>query len=343
MKLSFIGLPLSGKTTLFEALSRTTGGPEQKSENRIGMVNVPDIRIDRLSAMYNPKKTTYAKVNYFLPGAVMGADQKAKEQRWADVRDSDAFIHVIRNFDQPGYGAPQPAADFKKIEEELIFADLLVTEKRLERLEADKKKGRGYDAEEHRLMQDIHAMLENEEPLRSRPDLTAHPLLKGFAFLSGKPVLVVFNNDDHNETMPDLTGHEGRTDCMAVRVQLEHEISRMNDSDAAEFLQEYGIHETARNRIIQKSYEMLGLISYFTVGEDEVRAWTIQRESTAVEAAGEIHSDIQKGFIRAETISYDDLMAAGSMAEARKKGTVRLEGKTYIVQDGDIMNFRFNV
>lgn len=342
MKLGIIGLPMAGKQTLFEALTRTSGAPEKRNENKIGTVDVPDERIDRLSEMYHPKKTTFAKVNYFLPGTVLGADQKAREQRWADVRDSDAFLHVIRNF-QAGLDGRDPLIDFNRTEEDMLIMDLVVAEKRLEKLEMEKKKGREYDQKEHTLMLQVHALLEKGKPLREDPELAGHPLLRGFAFLSGKPMLICFNNSDEDKQIPDIPEITHHFDCLAICGQLEHEIGQMNPDDADLFLQEYGITETARSRVIRYSYKMLGLISFFTVGEDEVRAWTILKQIPAAEAAGVIHSDIQKGFIRAETITYDDLMSAGSYAGARKKGTVRLEGRDYIVQDGDIMNFRFNV
>ncbi|MBN2104904.1 redox-regulated ATPase YchF [bacterium] len=342
MKLGIIGLPMAGKYTLFEALTQISWLPEKRNENKMGTVEVPDDRVDRLSSMYRPKKTTYAKVNYFLPCTVMGSSRNTHEQRWADVRDSDAFIHVIRNF-QPGLEGRDPLDDFHAIEEDMIFSDLMVAEKRMEKLELDKKKDRGYNPEEHILMHEIYSWLEKENPLRTHPELAIHPLLRGFAFLSGKPMLICFNNEDDNDGIPDIPEIHQNFNCLAVRGQLEHEISQMDRHDMEIFLKEYGIADTARSRVIQQSYEMLGLISYFTVGEDEVRAWTIRKQTPAVEAAGTIHSDIQKGFIRAETVAYDDLMKAGSYAEARKKGTVRLEGREYRVQDGDIMNFRFNV
>jgi GTP-binding protein YchF len=343
LKLSIIGLPLSGKSTVFETLTRSNGKQNHKIENRTAMINVPDNRIDSLSALFQPQKTTYAKVEYFLPGATMGADQKAREQRWAGVRDSDAFIHVIRNFRNSGFDDPDPATDIQNIEDELILADMIVTEKRLERLETEKKKGRGYQVEEHQLLLEIHTLLERGRPVRSDGRLTSHPILRGYAFLSGKPKLVIFNNDDGDTNLPALTDRIPFNGSLIIRGKLEHEISQMTEKDSADFLAEYDIHDLARYRVIRNSYGILGLISFFTVGQDEVRSWSVRNGVSALEAAGEIHSDIQQGFIRAETISYNDFMSAGSYTEARKRGTVRLEGKTYIVQDGDIINFRFNI
>jgi GTP-binding protein YchF len=343
LKLSIIGLPLAGKSTVFETLTRSNGKQNQRSENRTAMINVPDDRIDALSALFQPQKTTYAKVEYFLPGGTMGADPKAKEQRWADVRDSDAFIHVIRNFRNSGSGESDPAADFHHIEDELILADMIVTEKRLERIETEKKKGRIYQVEEHQLLIEIHTLLEQGHPVRSDDRLNSHPLLRGYAFLSGKPKLIIFNNDDEDTNPPALKNRIPSNGSLTIRGKLEHEISQMTEKDSKDFLAEYKIHDLARDRVIQKSYGLLGLISFFTVGEDEVRAWPVRNDVSALEAAGEIHSDIQQGFIRAETISYSDFISAGSFAEARKRGAIRLEGKTYTVQDGDIINFRFNI
>jgi GTP-binding protein YchF len=343
LKLSIIGLPLAGKSTVFETLTRSNGKQNHKIENRIAMINVPDDRIDSLSALFQPQKTTYAKVEYFLPGATIGAAPKAKEQRWADVRDSDAFIHVIRNFRNSGLIKPDPAADYQNIEDELILADMLVTEKRLERLETEKKKGRGYQAEEYQLLLEIHSLLEQGMPVRSDDRLNSHPLLRGFAFLSGKPKLVIFNNEDEDANLPVLQDQMPLNGSLMIRGKLEHEISQMTEKDSEDFLAEYDIHDLARDRVIRRSYGLLEFISFFTVGKDEVRAWPVRNSVTALEASGEIHSDIQQGFIRAETISYNDFMSAGGFAEARKRGMIRLESKNYVVQDGDIINFRFNV
>jgi len=337
MKLGIIGLGLCGKTTLFEALTTTPPQPEKKGETRRALVSVPDQRIDKLSAIFTPKKTIYATIEYILPG------QKDDSNRLNAVRDCDAFIHVLRNFEVPGIDAPNPSRDFVKLDEELIFNDLVVAEKRLGKIEQDKKRNRQVDEKEEKLLRQCHALLENNTPLRTDPDLAGAPELKGFAFFSARPMLVLINNDDDNTDIPALTGAGAEETAIAVRGRIEHEISQMNEEDAAAFLEEYNIAKPAVDRVITESYTLLGLISFLTVGKDEVRAWTIQRGTAAVDAAEAIHSDIKKGFIRAEVVSYDDFMAAGSHAEARKHGTVRLEGKTYIVQDGDIIDFRFNV
>ncbi|HDQ44201.1 MAG TPA: redox-regulated ATPase YchF [bacterium] len=344
MKLGIIGLPLSGKTTLFEALTRTPPDPAKKAENRIATVEVPDERIDVLSRMYNPRKTIHARVEYFLPGTSGGKESRSGgESPWNAVRACDALIHGVRNFSLPGAAYPDPGRDFRKLDEELTFSDLVVVEKRLERLEAERKRGRDTDREEHDLLDRCKTLLESDTPLRRDGELAAAPKLRGYTFLSAKPVLVLVNNEDDDENPPEPGSiPEGKT-CVAIRGRIEHEISRMSPEDAVDFLKEYHIAEPATFRVLRESFRVMGLISFFTVGEDEVRAWPIPAGTAAVDAADVIHSDIRKGFIRAEVVSYADLMEAGSHAEARKKGTVRLEGKTYPVKDGDIINFRFNV
>jgi ribosome-binding ATPase len=341
MKLGIIGRPQSGKTTLFEALTKTPANAGQRRESRIGTVQVPDERVGILAQMYQPRKTIYAQVEYLLPSPAEHVKESAKEQSvWTQVRECDALIHVVRNF--KGYGADPPTAraDLKAMDDELVFSDLVVAEKRLERLELDQKRGKKPDPEEHDLIRQCHQLLSAEKPLRDVPELAGARVLRGYAFLSAKPMLVVANNEDEDDRPPEwLPGDNG----LMVRAKLEQELAQMDPEEAAAFLEDFGITTSAMDLVIARSYELLGLISFFTVGEDEVRAWTIRRATPAQEAAGAIHSDIQKGFIRAEVLAYDDLMTAGSYAAARKSGTVRLEGKTYEVQDGDIINFRFNV
>ncbi len=344
MKSGIIGLPGSGKSTIFEALTRNIIEAGHKEESRIGTIRVPDKRVDVLSDMYKPKKTIYAQVEYFLPGMAGRSKEKKMDQNiWTQVRDCDALIHVVRNFGGYGLEAPTPYNDFLELDQELILADLVVVEKRLERLELDKRRGKKIDPEEMALLNKCLKDLENEIPLRKFPDIASAHVLKGFAFLSAKPMLVLFNNEDEDDKLPDIEDLTSREDCMVIKGKLEQELAHMSDKEAKEFLAEFNITASAMDRVIKHSYELLGLISFFTVGEDEVKAWTIKKETKAVDAAEVIHSDIKKGFIRAEVLSYEDLMDAGSYQQARKKGTVRLEGKTYVVQDGDIINFRFNV
>ena len=345
MKLGIIGLPGSGKSTLFEALTKIVANDMAlKHEDRLGTIKVPDNRVDQLSSMYSPKKTIFAQVEYLLPYMTM---QKPGQQRdeavWSNVRTCDALLHVVRNF--KGFGDEQavPLEDFTSLNDEMIFADLLVVEKRIERLGLDKKRGKNVDPEEVRLLESCQEILEQEKPLRSNPELASAPQLKGYTFLSGKPMLVIFSNEDDDVSMPASENSFQNEKCLALRVRLEHELSQMEPEEAQEYLEEYGITTSAMDRMISLSYELLGLISFFTVGPDEVRAWTIKKNTPAVDAAEVIHSDIKKGFIRAEVVAYDDLMEAGSYKEARQRGTTRLEGKTYLVQDGDIIEFRFNV
>ena len=341
MKFGIIGLPSSGKTTAFEALSQSTTDGGQKTEDRIATIRVPDDRVDTLSGMYVPQKTIYAQIEYFLPGYRGDSSQDANI--WTPVRDCDALLHVVRNHAAFGFESKAPYDDFIHMDQELILADLVVVEKRLERLALDHRRGKKMNPEEHALLTTCRQNLENEIPLRRIPELAFAPLLRGFAFLSAKPMLVLFNNEDDDEQQPEFQDLNASENCMVIRGKLEQELSQMSPGDAAEFLAEFNIAESALDRIIKRSYELLGLISFFTVGEDEVRAWTIKKETQAVDAAEAIHSDIKRGFIRAEVLAYNDLMDVGSYQAAKKKGTVRLEGKTYNVQDGDLINFRFNV
>ncbi|RJQ71733.1 MAG: redox-regulated ATPase YchF [Desulfobacteraceae bacterium] len=344
MKLGLIGKPGAGKTALFEALTNSKLDAAHRKEVRIGTVRVPDVRVERLSTMYQPRKTIYAQVEYLLPAPAESVKESTREQSiWTQVRDCDALLHVVRNF--VGYDGepPAPKADFLSFDQELILSDLMVVEKRLERLELDQKRGRKPDPEEMSLVRQCAEHLNKELPLRRFPQLAAAKLLRGYAFLSAKPCLLLFNNRDEDAALPEVQSWASDETCLAIRGKLEQELGQMPVDEAREFMAEFDIRDLAMDRVIHGSYALLGLISFFTVGEDEVRAWTIQKHTAAVDAAEVIHSDIKKGFIRAEVLAYNDLMAAGSYAEARKQGTVRLEGKTYEVQDGDIINFRFNV
>lgn len=344
MKLGIIGLPRAGKTTVFEALTRNFTDSANRSESRIGTIRVPDERVEILSSLYRPRKTIFAQVEYFLPGLPAGGAEKARDaQAWTQVRDSDALIHVVRNFGGYGFETPDVTADFRALDQELIFSDLMVVEKRLERLALDERRGKKAAPEEPALLKACHEALEKELPLRRFPELAGAHLLRGYAFLSAKPMLVLFNNEDEDESLPAAAELIEAEECLAIRAKLEQELAQMAPDEAQAFLEEFKIAASATDRVIERSYRLLGLLSFFTVGEDEVRAWTIRRETAAVDAADVIHSDIKKGFIRAEVLAYRDLLEAGTYAEARKRGTVRLEGKTYAVQDGDIINFRFNV
>ncbi|CAN2041138.1 GTP-binding protein [Candidatus Magnetomoraceae bacterium gMMP-15] len=345
MKIGIIGLSGTGKSTLFEALTGKAKNEISgvKGEYRIEIIEVPDERIDFLTNIYQPKKTIYTQVEYLLPQRGYGKEKKKDENIWTHVRNCDALAHVVRNFRGYGLEAPNPENDFNELNQEMIFADLVVAERRLERLAMDKKRGKKVNPEELQLITQCHEMLELDRPLRENMDLALNPLLRGFTFISAKPMLVLFNNEDDDDKIPDTGDIPHKENCIEVRGKLEQELSQMSEEEAAEFLKEFEINASAMDRVITACYELLGLISFFTVGKDEVRAWTIKKDTIALDAAEVIHSDIKQGFIRAEVLAYNDLVDAGSYKEARKKGTVRLEGKTYKVQDGDIIEFRFNV
>jgi GTP-binding protein YchF len=334
MKLGIIGLPGAGKTTVFEALTQRVTHVGKKEGTCISTSHVPDKRVDVLSRIFKPKKTTYAQVEYLLPG---------QQDFLNAVRESDALVHVIRNFKVYGLKGPDPYDHFRNLEQELIISDLVVAEKRLDRLTAESKKGRKGSCDELALLTECCKNLNDGFPLRNFPHIANSPLLRGFAFLSAKPMLVLFNNEDDDEKIPHIKGLSDSEDCMVIRAKLEQELAQMSPEEAADFLSEFKIASSAKDRVVSKSYALMGLISFFTVGDDEVRAWTIKKGTQAIDAAEVIHTDLKKGFIRAEVLSFDEFIAAGSFAEARKRGTVRLEGKTYVVEDGDIITIRFNV
>jgi len=338
MKIGIIGLSGSGKSTVFEALTQNISEAGFKGEDRIATIQVPDKRVSMLNDIYQRKKNIYARIEYFLPGMI---GQKKDYNIWNRVRDCDALLIVVRNFSGYGLQPPTPYNDILDLDQELILADLMAVENRLERL--DKKRGNKIDHEEIALLNECRKNLENELPIRNFPDLSAAPSLKGFAFVSAKPMLILFNNDDEDEHIPEGGDLIPVQNYMVIRGKLEQEIAQMSDEEVEDFLAEFSISASAKDRVIKESYEHLGVISFFTVEGDEVRAWTVKKETRAVNAAGTIHSDMERGFIRAEVVSFDDLMDAGTYPEARKKGTVRLEGKTYPVQDGDVIKFRFNV
>ncbi|HXF64946.1 MAG TPA: redox-regulated ATPase YchF [Caldilineaceae bacterium] len=356
MKIGIIGLPNSGKTTIFNALTRshtaTAAFSSGQLEVHTAVVDVPDERVDKLSALFRPKRTIYAQVTYNdIAGLGKGAGKTGLGGPLLNaIAANDALMLVVRAFEDESVPHPEtsvdPARDLMIMESELILNDMTIIDRRLERLSGMKHRGtpdeRKRMAQEEELLQRLMAALEEEKPLREVP-LTEEErkMLGGFGLLSLKPLLRVINAGDDADESQFRELLDERT--LFLRGKLEAEIAQMPPDEAREFLADFGIAEPGLNRAIRLCYDMLGLESFFTVGEDEVRAWTIERGATAPEAAGVIHTDLQKGFIRAETISYDDLMAAGSMAEARKQGKLRLEGKEYVVQDGDILNIRFNL
>ena len=295
MKLGIIGLPMAGRSTIFETLTRQETDPSLRSEDRIAVVRVPDERVDALSRMFEPRKTIYAQVEYLLPGT---GGSKKDQSPWLAVKECDALIHVVRN-----HGPERrPLQDFEALDQELILSDLVQVEKRLERIELDQRRGKKTTAEELHLLTECRRLMEEGVPLRHRPELVNSKLLRGFTLLSAKPVLVVFNNDEGDPDPPQIGETAKRERCLVLRGKLEQELARMGPEEVGDYMAEYGIEASALDLMIRLSYEVLGLASFFTVGSDEVRAWTIRRGTPAVEAAGVIHTDFQKGFIRAEVI-----------------------------------------
>jgi ribosome-binding ATPase len=356
MKTGIIGLPQVGKTSLFQILTKAhLSAQANPREAHIGVAKVPDDRLDRLAALYNPKKLTHTSVEYVDVGAI-GQDALKETAYIGHLRQVDALAHVIRVFDDPAIphvGEIDPLRDIKNVEFDLMVSDLGQIEKRLERLEKDLKKMKTPDLEkEFELLKRANAHLGSEKPLREM-EMTHEDKkrLRGFMFLSEKPILYVLNIGESSELGKQLEEAVGKyklTDiaarpnagATAICGKVEAELSEMSDADAAEFLSSYELKESGLVRLIRTTYQLLGLISFFTAGEDECRAWQIPARTRAQEAAGAIHSDLEKHFIRAETIRWDQLLEAGSEANARAKGTLRLEGKDYIVQDGDVMHIR---
>jgi ribosome-binding ATPase len=366
LRAALIGFASSGKTTLFQLMTsvrETARAAHGKGEASIGISKVPDARLDRLTAMYNPRKRVPATVEFSDLAATGGAGGAKALVDVAAYKNADALVHVLRAFDDPAIphpsGAVNPARDAQAMEDELILADLGVAERRLERLEKDLKKTKTADLEKERdVIVLCRATLEDGKALRAL-DLKGEDLkrLRGFQFLSAKPLLIVINLDetelakggdsatriDRAADAAGLTSFLSRAETAAVAVcaKIELEIAQLESTDAAAFLADLGLTESGLDRVIRASYDLLGYISFFTVGDDECRAWSIPRGTPAQLAAGEIHSDIARGFIRAEVVGYDALISRGSMASCRDHGEVRLEGKEYIVQDADVINFRF--
>ena len=358
MKTGIIGLPRVGKSSLFRILTKAQLSERAYSNPReahVGVAKVPDDRLDRLAALYNPKKLTHASVEYVDVGAI-GQEALKETAYLGHLRTVDALAHVVRAFDDPSIphvGPIDPLRDIRNVEFDLMVSDLGQIEKRLERVEKDLKKMRSADLEkEFDLLKRANAHLGAEKPLREL-EMTPEDKkrLRGFMFLSEKPILYVLNVSESTELGKDLenavekyklTEIASRPNAAAAAIcgKVEAELAEMSDTDAAEFLSAYGLTESGLVRLIRTTYHLLGLISFFTAGEDECRAWTIPVNTRAVEAAGAIHSDLEHHFIRAETIRWDALLETGSEANARAKGTLRLEGKDYIVQDGDVMHIR---
>jgi len=352
MQTGIIGLPQVGKTTLFRILTKAHVDAKSGQVAHVGVAKVPEPRLGELATLYDPKKITYATVQYV---DLAGVQKERMRESLASLRDVDAIAHVIRVFDDPAVphseGSIDPLRDATNLDLELILSDHEQITKRLERVDKDLKKKRDPLLElEKAVLEKCKAHLEAEKPLREL-ELTPEERkpIGGFLFLSQRPMLYVLNLGDDEAAEMDkaiekhkLAALQGRKNTAVVAVcgRLEGELAEMEEKEAAELLASYGLKEPGLNRLIRATYDLMGLISFFTAGEPEVRAWTIRKGATAVKAAGEIHSDIEKGFIRAEVVRCEDLLAAGSTAAAKEKAQVRLEGKEYVVQEGDVILFR---
>ena len=370
MKLTITGFSNSGKTTVFNALTGlnlpATTYPTLISaevDPHVGVVKIPDHRINKLSSVYKPKKTTYAAVEYIdYLGIASGGDAAQNSKVFNLIKDADAIVHIVRAFEDDAVVHPlgkiDALRDVKAFETEIIFGDLEFVEKRLERMEEASKKGKKQDEAGKRLLLKCKKALEDEISLRDIEfNEEEKKIMLPYQFLSVMPEIIVLNIDEKDlnsekvknlqqeiETYFKKKGQSAVPPVLALCGKIEMEIAQLSQDEAKAFLDDIGIAEPAMNRLCRVSYETLGLISFFTVGEDEVKAWTIKNGANAHKAAGKIHSDIEKGFIRAEVIGFDDFgLSDESMVKGKEKGLVRLEGKTYLVKDGDIINFKFNV
>jgi len=361
MKIAIIGLANSGKTTIFNALTgqnlETTIYPTLNAEPHIGMVKVPDLRIDKLTEIFKPKKTTFATVEYIDCIGLTKGDMEQNRKVFDLIKDADAIVHVVRGFEDESIMHPletvNPRRDAETLELEMIFGDLDLVEKRLQRMEEGIKRGKKPDETEKKILLKCKEVLEKEKPLRdiefNEEELKS---MRHLQFMSIKPEVVALNVSEADLNSPKIETlmeelkayyHGKNFKLLNLCGKIEMEIAQLSAEEAGAFLDDLNIEEPVLNRLIHVSYDLLGLISFLTCGEDEVRAWTINKGMNAQKAAGRIHSDIERGFIRAELVSYDDFIAHGGMSGAREKGLLRLEGKTYEVKDGDIINFRFNV
>jgi len=360
MKVAIIGLPNSGKTSVFNALTgasaETATFTSGRLEPNIAMVKVPDTRLEELNEIYRPKKLTSAEVQYVDIGGLGGTEQRDEglaPELLNFAGTADALLLVVRAFDDDRVphpsGGVDVARDVAAVDAELMLADLLLIERRLERVEKDIRKFAGsqrvQNIKEQQLLIRIKEELESERPIRDLSlTVQEEKVIRGFQLLSKKPVLILLNIDENCINEPPAFDYPFQQSAVVeLSAKVEAELAQLEDDEAREFMQDLGISEAARDRVIRMSYQLLGLISFLTVGEDEVRAWTIRCGMTAHEAGGVIHSDIQRGFIRAEVIPCENLVTEGSIASAKKRGLVRLEGKDYIVKDGDISHFLFNV
>jgi hypothetical protein len=373
VKIAITGFANSGKTTIFNALTglnlETTIYPtlaSSKPEPHIGVVKVPDKRLDRLSSVYKKTKTVYATVEYTdyigITSTSSGGDASQNAKVFNLIKDADAIMHVVRAFENDSVIHPlaeiDPVRDIKAFEIELILEDLELVERRLERIELATKRGERHDGLEKELLLRCKKALEDEVSLRNIAfSNDEKKIISSFQFLSLRPEIIVVNigeRDINSERTRDILQgideylrkirQDNIPPVIALCGKIEMEIAQLPEDEAGAFLRDFGIEEAAMKKLCRISYESLGLISFFTIGKDEVKAWTIKKGTEALKAAGKVHSDMEKGFIRAEVISFDDFVSSGEdMVKAREKGLVRLEGKNYIVKDGDIINFKFNI
>lgn len=356
MQLGILGLPKVGKTTLFNTLTaseRDTGKFAASREVHVGVATVDDDRLARLRDLYKPRRYVPATAEYVdIPGLSKGEGSESLDL--AQLKNVDALVHVVRAFEDeeiphPG-GRIDPATDIETVDLELILADYELTKRRLDRLAQARKRGLSPDEkEEARLLEEVVLpALESETPLREvELAADAERRLRGFQLLSAKPMLVVVNVSEADLLTFDIASlvlpAHGSVEALVVSAPIEAEICRLEGEEQQEFLADLGLEESSLIRVVRASYALLGLISFFTVGEDEVRAWTIRRGTTARQAAGVIHSDLERGFIRAEVVRWDELLELGSLGACRDRGLLRLEGKDYVVSDGDVVHVRFNV
>lgn len=348
-RVGILGLPQSGKTTLFEILMQGAGAappPGASRSDRVGVVKVPDPRIDRLSQLFQPKKTTFTQIQFVDSAAAgQGGGKPGKgADLFAGVRNCDALLAVVRDFENaavPAEKGVDAARDLRELEAELVLNDLAIAETRLERIEKELRVGKKGGEAEAAVLRRCHEALEAERPLR---ELDFSPeedkVLRGFQMLTSKPLLVVLNQDESSSHPLPACGRGAL--AVALRAHLEREIVALPPEERETFRREMGVGEDGLSLVIRACYELLGLISFFTVGPDEVRAWTIRAGEKAVDAAGEIHSDLARGFIRAEVVPYDQLLELGTHAKAREKGVLKLEGRDYTVRDGDCLEIRHN-
>ncbi len=361
VKIAIIGLANSGKTTIFNALTgqnlETTVYPTVSGELHRGIVKVPDARIDRLAEFYKPRKITCATVEYIDYIGLTKGDMDQNRKVFDLIKDADAVVHVVRSFADEVVAYPfeslDPRRDAETLELEMVFGDLELVDKRLQRMDEGMKRGKKPDETEKRVLLKCRDALEQEMPLRDIPfSEEEERAMRHLQFMSIKPEVIALNiseadlnSERARHQLTELQSfYQGKqVTVISLCGNIEMEIAQLSPDEAKSFLDDLGIEEPALNKLIHVSYELLGLISFLTCGEDEVRAWTIRRGIDAQHAAGKIHSDIERGFIRAEVVSFDDFVSLGGMAGAREKGQLRLEGKLYEVRDGDIINFRFNV